>query len=291
MFQRFTEKARRVIFFARFEASQYGSPSIETEHMLLGLLREDRPLTVKFLGGANVEQEIRAEIEKHIEKRERISTSVEMPLSGGCEKVLIKAAEEADRLAHQHVGTEHLLLGMLHVEGSLAAQILQTKGLRLVTLREELSKGSVPTSDEPAPVQRQLAKLQVPMYHATARISASMVLDSFLAGLRWLSSDELISMFAKNGVFIDALGKRWNREELGKNFERLFAPYAKKNATSIVEDTLTDTNDSFVAVVLWKNAILASMERVWMHRMSIVLVREAEDWPIALIQVTPVKPL
>ena len=97
-------------------------------------------------------------------------------------------------------------------------------------------------------------------------------------------------MFAKYGVFIDALGKRWNREEIGKNFETLFAPYAKKNAAYIVEDTLTDRNDSFVAVVLWKNAILASMERVWIHRMSVVLVPEAEDWTIALVQVTPVKP-
>src|SRR5690349_24993515 len=77
MFERFTEKARRVIFFARYEASQYGSPYIETEHLLLGLLREDRPLAKQFLGDS-YEPSIRSEIERHITARERISTSVEV---------------------------------------------------------------------------------------------------------------------------------------------------------------------------------------------------------------------
>src|SRR5881397_1641271 len=77
VFERYTEKARRVIFFARYEASQYGSPYIETEHLLLGIMREDRALVKQFLGQSNAESEIRAEIEKHIPPRERISTSVE----------------------------------------------------------------------------------------------------------------------------------------------------------------------------------------------------------------------
>src|SRR2546429_1592895 len=62
MFERYTEKARRVVFFARYEASQYGSPYIETEHLLLGLLREDRALAKRFLGEVNAEEEIRSEI-------------------------------------------------------------------------------------------------------------------------------------------------------------------------------------------------------------------------------------
>lgn len=69
MFQRYTEKARRVIFFARYEASQCGSPYIETEHLLFGLLREDQALTRMLgmlLGQGNIQAEIRAEIEPHI---------------------------------------------------------------------------------------------------------------------------------------------------------------------------------------------------------------------------------
>lgn len=76
MFERYTEKARRVIFFARYEASQYGSSYIETEHLLLGLLRGDQVLTRTFLGQSNIQVEIRAEIERHITRRERIPTSV-----------------------------------------------------------------------------------------------------------------------------------------------------------------------------------------------------------------------
>src|SRR5437016_9568244 len=111
MFERYTEKARRVVFFARYEASQYGSPYIETEHLLLGLLREDRSLAKRFLGEANAGEGIRAEIERHIKLGERISTSVEMPLTMESKDVLTLAAKEADRLGHHRVGTEHILLG------------------------------------------------------------------------------------------------------------------------------------------------------------------------------------
>src|SRR5256886_353965 len=106
MFERYTEKARRVIFFARYEASQYGSPYIETEHLLLGLLREDRALAKRILGEVNPEEGIRAEIERHTTSRERISTSVEVPLTLESKKILKLAAEEADRLGHRHIGTE-----------------------------------------------------------------------------------------------------------------------------------------------------------------------------------------
>jgi ATP-dependent Clp protease ATP-binding subunit ClpC len=72
MFERFTEKARRVIFFARYEASNYGSPYIETEHLLLGLLREDRAFVPRFLGQTKFDSEIRTEIESR--KSSRLSS-------------------------------------------------------------------------------------------------------------------------------------------------------------------------------------------------------------------------
>lgn len=100
----------------------------------------------------------------------------------------------------------------------------------------------------------------------------------------------MIEFFGKKAQFIDVFGKRWNREEIFKGFETLFAPYAKKNATALVEDTLADAGDLFVTSVLWKNAILASQERIWIHRMSVVLIREKEDWRILLMHVTPVQP-
>ena len=131
MFERYPEKARRVIFFARYEASQFGSPCIETEHLLLGLLREDKALTNRFLRSSASVESIRKQIEAHTTQREKVSTSVDLPLSHECKRVLAYGAEEAERLNHKHIGTEHLLLGLLREEKSLAADILNERGLRL----------------------------------------------------------------------------------------------------------------------------------------------------------------
>jgi ATP-dependent Clp protease ATP-binding subunit ClpA len=275
MFECYTEKARRVIFFARYEASQYGSPYIETEHLLLGLLREDRALAKRFLGEVNAEEGIRSEIERHITSRERISTSVEVPLTLESKKVLNLSGEEADRLGHRHVATEHLLLGLLRLEGSLASKILKARGADVAMLREQMAKVS---SAQSADVRPKSSKTGI------------VTLESFLAGLKWHRAEELLTYFAENAQFVDVLGKRWNREEIYKEFETLFAAYAKKNATYVIEETLADTNDLLVVIVLWKNAILASLERVWIHRMSVVLVPKGDDWAIILAQVTPVHP-
>jgi ATP-dependent Clp protease ATP-binding subunit ClpC len=150
VFERYTEKARRVIFFARYEATQYGSPYIETEHLLLGLLREDKALANRFLRTHGVIESIRQEIESRITIRERISTSVEVPLSTECKRVLNYAAEEAERLNHKHIGTEHLLLGILREEKSFGAELLQERGLRLSSLREEVARSTA----EKTPVNR-----------------------------------------------------------------------------------------------------------------------------------------
>src|SRR5438132_4088471 len=134
MFERYTEKARRVIFFARYEASQFGSPYIETEHLLLGIVREDKPLTTRFLRSDMAS--IRKQIESHTTAREKASTSVDLPLSNESKRVLAYAGEEAERLAHKHIGTEHLLLGVLREARTFAAQLLNYQGLSLDTARE-----------------------------------------------------------------------------------------------------------------------------------------------------------
>src|ERR1700746_3516776 len=107
MFERYTERARRVIFFARYEASQFGSITIETEHLLLGLIREDKNLTNRFLRNSSSIEAIRAEIEGRITIREKVSTSIDLPLTDECKRILGYANEEADRLSHRHLGTEH----------------------------------------------------------------------------------------------------------------------------------------------------------------------------------------
>jgi ATP-dependent Clp protease ATP-binding subunit ClpC len=138
MFERYTEKARRVIFFARYEASQFGSPLIETEHLLLGLIREDKALTNRFLRSHVAS--IRQQVESQTTIREKVSTSVDLPLSNESKRVLAYAAGEAERLGHKHIGPEHLLLGLLREEKCFAAQILMERGMRLAVVREELGR-------------------------------------------------------------------------------------------------------------------------------------------------------
>jgi ATP-dependent Clp protease ATP-binding subunit ClpC len=139
LFERYTEKARRVIFFARYEASQFGSQAIETEHILLGLLREDKQLTQRFFQSAQQALEsIRKEIRERAGLQDKVAASVDLPLSSSAKQVLTFAAEESDRLGHPHIGTEHLLLGILREEKSTAAQILYQRGLRLDRVREDV---------------------------------------------------------------------------------------------------------------------------------------------------------
>lgn len=135
MFEKYTEKARRVIFFARYEVSELGAKSINTEHLLLGLLREDKALLSRILPSDVSVDEIRKRVEGRVERGAKISTSVEIPLSDEAKEVLKYAAEESEGLKQGHIGTEHLLLGMLRQENSLAEKILTEMGLALSDMR------------------------------------------------------------------------------------------------------------------------------------------------------------
>ncbi len=135
MFELYTEKARRVIFFARYEASQAGTPSIESEHLLFGLFRADRDILSACLGQEIDESDVRLEVETQTEPLPPFSTSVDLPISDECKRILAHSSEEAQRLAHQHIGPEHLLLGILREEGCLAARLLSGRGMSLAQVR------------------------------------------------------------------------------------------------------------------------------------------------------------
>src|SRR6266513_185133 len=138
MFEKYNEKARRALFFARYEASKLGSKVIESEHLLLGILREGEDIIKEIFGRFNVKPEdVRREIEGDRIFVERISSSAELPLSEESKKILAYAAHEAESMLHQYVGTEHLLIGILRVESSNAARILTAKGLNVYGIREE----------------------------------------------------------------------------------------------------------------------------------------------------------
>jgi len=141
MFELYTEKARRVVFYARYEASIFGSAHIETEHLLLGLLRESKALVTRMVrAGASVES-IRGQIEAQVIRGKPFSTSVDLPLSKQSNHVLVFASEEADRFGHKYIGTEHLLLGLLREEKSMAATLLDEYGIELQAMRKEMENG------------------------------------------------------------------------------------------------------------------------------------------------------
>jgi len=142
MFERYTEKARRTIFFARYEASQFGSPYIESEHLLLGLLRENKEFSRRaFASSPAAVDIIRKKIDAHTTHRRKISTSVDLPISEECKRILLYASEEADRLEHKYVGTEHLLLGLLRERDCYAAQLLHESGVELDSARAHIAGG------------------------------------------------------------------------------------------------------------------------------------------------------
>lgn len=144
MFERYTERSRRVIFFARYEALQYGSQVIAPEHILLGLMREDKTLSARFFPfrHAITVDTIRRDVEERIVLRDRIPQSSELHLSSATKQILFYANDESRGLKNRHIGPEHLLLGIVREEKSIAAEILFGYGLRLQVVREEMSRQS-----------------------------------------------------------------------------------------------------------------------------------------------------
>jgi ATP-dependent Clp protease ATP-binding subunit ClpA len=275
MFERYTEKARRVIFFARFEASQFGSKFIDTEHILLGLLREDPMLMDRALRGHAGQGEIRNEIERGIEKRERISTSVEVPLSQAAKRILQLAADEAAQLNNGYVGPEHLALGILRMPDSVAGRILTERGVTLEDFRKQVSRG---------------AGLELDSWRLRQIEEATAVINAFLAGIGWSKWTDFSSYFAEHAQFVDSEGKTWiGREEIGRQFEALLLPYAKKGVTFILDSVSACAANTFMGSILWENVTVASGAGKSMHRMSILIEEKGHDRLVVFIQVTPLR--
>ncbi len=142
MFERYTEKARRVIFFSRYEAAQFGSPYIESEHVLLGIVRECRDATRLFGDNLPLYSELRQNVQSRCGAQESSAVSVDLPLSNQCKRALAYAAEEAERMRDRHIGAEHLFLGLLRERNCLAAQMLNECGISLEQARAKITADS-----------------------------------------------------------------------------------------------------------------------------------------------------
>lgn len=220
MFERYTEKARRAIFFARYEASQFGSLYIETEHLLLGLLREDNALTNRFLRSDASGESIRKQIEDHTTVHEKVSTSIDLPLSNECKRVLAYAAEEAERLSQEDIRTEHLLLGLLREEKCFAATILRESGVTLLAVREELPPGD----QEVGQPQRRWAAAAWRRYRV-------MIAAQFAALILFAV---VLARSAVTGIHLLAIGAIWLGVALAWNVltpSSFFWSFGKRNRT------------------------------------------------------------
>jgi ATP-dependent Clp protease ATP-binding subunit ClpC len=140
MFERYTEEARRALFYARFETTQRGGTSIESEHLLLGLIREARGAVNAILAHFHVTpQTLLREIGARVPVKERVPPSVEIPFNPEVGRALNSAPEEADRLRHAQIGPEHLLLALLNEDQSVAASVLNQQGVTLAAAREYIA--------------------------------------------------------------------------------------------------------------------------------------------------------
>ncbi len=139
MFDRFTERARKVMGFARREAQRFHHEYIGTEHILLGLIQEGQGVAANVLKSMNIDLEkIRREVEKIVKSGPAMEPSVQIPFTPRAKKVVELALEEAGNLGHNYIGTEHLLLALLREQEGIAAHVLMALGIRLDEVREEV---------------------------------------------------------------------------------------------------------------------------------------------------------
>jgi ATP-dependent Clp protease ATP-binding subunit ClpC len=139
VFERFTDRARKVMALANQEAQRFNHEYIGTEHILLGLVKEGSGVGANVLKNLDVDlRKVRLEVEKLVKSGPETVTMGKLPQTPRAKKVIEYAIEEARNLNHNYVGTEHLLLGLLREQDGVAAQVLMNLNLRLEDVREEV---------------------------------------------------------------------------------------------------------------------------------------------------------
>src|SRR5438094_1787501 len=139
MYERFTDRARKVMQLANQEAQRFNHEYIGTEHILLGLVKEGSGVAANVLKNLDIDlRKIRLEVEKIVPSGPDMVTMGKLPQTPRAKKVIEYAIEEARDLKHNYVGTEHLLLGLLREEGGVAGQVLLNLGVSLDAVRMEV---------------------------------------------------------------------------------------------------------------------------------------------------------
>src|SRR5579883_3000122 len=162
MYERFTDRARKVMQLANQEAQRFNHEYVGTEHILLGLVKEGSGVAANALKNLDIDlRKIRLEVEKIVQPGPGTVTMGKLPQTPRAKKVIEYSIEEARNLGHNYVGTEHLLLGLLREQEGVAAQVLMNLGLKLEDVREEvlnLLGHNMATEENPGGTERQANK-------------------------------------------------------------------------------------------------------------------------------------
>ena len=179
MFERYTEKARRTIFFARYEASTHGIKEIDTRCLMLGILREDKDLIMRLAPDhPNLTAALLVEVDALFPKPgETISPSTDLPLHAFARQALLHAANEASLRHHHSIEPRHLLWGVLNTGGPEVA-CLASHGLTKEVLDRDLASQEAPT----APSERRILKQMIDRIPSERLSAAGILLTGLAAG-------------------------------------------------------------------------------------------------------------
>ncbi|HUX00398.1 MAG TPA: ATP-dependent Clp protease ATP-binding subunit [Phycisphaerae bacterium] len=173
MFERFTDRARKVMALANQEAQRFNHEYVGTEHVLLGLVKEGQGVAANVLHNLGTDlKKIRLEVEKIVKSGPDMVTMGKLPQTPRAKKVIEFAIEEARNLGHNYVGTEHLLLGLLREHDGVAAQVLMNLGLKLDDVRSEVLNilgAATEGGESPEPAEAQRGKSKTPALDSFGR--------------------------------------------------------------------------------------------------------------------------
>jgi ATP-dependent Clp protease ATP-binding subunit ClpC len=188
-YDRFTDRARKVMAYARQEAQRFNHDYIGTEHILLGLVKEGSGVAANVLHNLDVDvKKIRLEVEKMVQSSPDVQTKGNLPFTPRAKKVIEFSLEEARALGHNYIGTEHILLGLLRENEGVAAHVLMNLGVKLEDVREEVL--NLLGADAQAQAGRETEGGEPPAAEGRRPKSKTPALDSFGRDLTLLARDQ-----------------------------------------------------------------------------------------------------
>jgi uncharacterized protein (TIGR02246 family) len=269
--------ARRVIFFARYEASQYGSPEIETEHLLLGLLNDRAGPPPAALRDAGTPESIRADVEARITRGEPFHGSVEVRLSVQSKNVLNYAADSAEQLQHPRVEAVHLLLGILREEQCLAAKILRERGLQGSDVEQDATRLTKENPGRPG---------------VATVVHAQKAILRLLEAWSARDAKKVAGFFAAEGLLTDLQGELWTGPD-GAELALAKFFYKWRGTTTLGEltDLRSIRTEAWLATVTWKSNKKTKTRASSALRLIAVFIHARGDWRVIWAHLLDIRPV